>query len=124
MTKKILIIDDEPEITRMLKRLFERAGFKVQSASNGEDAMFMIAENNFDLVVTDIIMPKKEGIETITSIKKDFPDIKIIAMSGGGRYSPEGYLKSAKMLGADKIFKKPFDHKEILLTVERMLDTN
>jgi len=119
--KKILIIDDDQAIQQMVKRLTERAGYAAEMASNGEEGMMLIEENSFDLVITDIIMPKKEGIEIITIIRKNYPQIKIIAMSGGGRFTPEGYLKSAKILGADKVFTKPFNHREMLEAIDELI---
>ena len=118
--KKVLVIDDEPAIVRMLSRLFEGGGFSVSTALDGETALELMSKNAFDVVITDIIMPKKEGIELITKVKRDFPDTKIIAMSGGGRLSARGYLQSAKILGADKVFKKPFDHNEMLNAVKEL----
>ena len=118
--KKVLVIDDEPVIVKMLSRLFDRGGFYVSTASNGEAALGLMSKDVFDVVVTDIIMPKKEGIELITTVKRDFPGTKIIAMSGGGRLSAKGYLRSAKILGADKVFMKPFDHNEMLSAVKEL----
>jgi YesN/AraC family two-component response regulator len=66
-------------------------------------------------------MPRKEGIEIITAIRKDYPQIKIIAMSGGGRFTPEGYLRSAKILGADRIFTKPFNHREMMTAIDELI---
>jgi YesN/AraC family two-component response regulator len=119
--KKVLIIDDEPAILQMMKRLVEKAGYLVELASDGEDGMILFEEGSFDLVITDIIMPKKEGIEIITAIRKNHPKTKIIAMSGGGKFAPEGYLKSANMLGATRIFKKPFNHREMIDAIKELL---
>jgi len=118
--KKILVIDDEPVIVKMLRRLLTKEGYEVHTASNGEEAVALMRNNNFHVVVTDIIMPKIEGIEMITTVKRDYPSVKIIAMSGGGRLMPAGYLKSAKILGADKVFTKPFDHREMLEAVKEL----
>jgi len=119
--KRILIIDDDLAIQQMVKRLVEKAGYEADLASNGEEGMDMIDEGSFNLVITDIIMPRKEGIEIITAIRKDYPQIKIIAMSGGGRFTPEGYLRSAKILGADRIFTKPFNHREMMTAIDELL---
>jgi len=74
-----------------------------------------------DLVITDIIMPKKEGIEMIMELKKEFPDVKIIAISGGGRNVPETYLPIAKKLGSERTFSKPIDWPELIKTVRKLL---
>ncbi len=119
--KKILIIDDEEAIRQMVKRLVEKAGYTAELASNGEEGIMMIEEASFDLVITDIIMPRKEGIEIITAIRKDYPEIRVIAMSGGGRFTPEGYLRSAKILGADRVFTKPFNHREMMEAIDELI---
>ena len=120
--KKVLIIDDEQAIRHMVKRLVEKAGYAVEVASDGEEGLALIENNSFDLIITDIIMPKREGLEVITSVRKSQPNVKIIAMSGGGRFTPEGYLKSAQILGADKTFTKPFNHREMLSAIEELME--
>jgi two-component system cell cycle response regulator CpdR len=119
--KKILIIDDEPTILLMMKKMIERAGYEVDLASNGEDGLILLKQHKFDLVITDIIMPEKEGLEIIAELKRDYPDIKIIAISGGGRLSPEGYLVSANLLGADRVFKKPFEKNDLIEAIHNLL---
>lgn len=119
--KRILIIDDDVAILKMIERLLSRAGYEVVTASNGEEGAHIFRKDKFDLIITDIIMPKKEGIEIVTMLKRDMPDVKVIAMSGGGRFSPEGYLKSAEVLGAHKTFVKPFDHREMLVAVKELI---
>ena len=119
--KRVLLIDDEPTILLMMKKMIERAGYEVDLASNGEDGLILIDNYKFDLVITDIIMPEKEGLEIITELRKKHPEIRIIAISGGGRLSPEGYLESAEMLGADRIFKKPFARAELVAAIEELI---
>ncbi|MCD4768937.1 MAG: response regulator [Bacteroidales bacterium] len=118
---KILVIDDEREILLMLKKMLERAGYLVDLALNGKEGMELLENDNFSLIITDIIMPEKEGLEIILEIRKRHPNIKIIAISGGGRLSPEGYLESARHLGASKVFQKPFTQKEIISAVNDLL---
>jgi YesN/AraC family two-component response regulator len=119
--KRILIIDDEEAILQMMHRLLTKANYFVVTASNGKEAEMILDKEDFDLVITDIIKPQKEGMEMITMLKVRKPDIKVIAMSGGGRFSPEGYLKSAEALGADKTFVKPFFHKDMLYAVNELI---
>ena len=119
--KRVLLIDDEPTILLMMKKMIERAGYEVDLASNGEDGLVLLENYSFDLVITDIIMPEKEGLEIITELRKNYPGIKIIAISGGGRLSPEGYLESAEMLSADRIFKKPFARNELIGAIDELL---
>lgn len=117
----ILIIDDEPGIREMLYDILESEGYEVMEAPNGKAGIKLQNELNFDLVITDLIMPEKEGIETIIELKRDFPNVKIIAISGGGRVDPDNYLFTAQHLGADKTFAKPIDIEELLETIERLL---
>jgi YesN/AraC family two-component response regulator len=118
---KILIIDDEPYILQMLKKMLEKAGHEVSLASNGREGMDLFEKASTDLVITDIIMPDKEGLELILEMKKKRPALKIIAMSGGGRISPESYLECAKHFGAEKVFQKPFRHKDLVSAVEELI---
>lgn len=119
--RKILIIDDEHHILMMIKKMLERAGFEVDLASNGVHGLELFKEIEADLVITDIIMPEKEGLETIREMKKLRSDLKIIAMSGGGRISSNSYLESAKIFGASRVIQKPFSQKEMLNAVTDLL---
>jgi DNA-binding response OmpR family regulator len=118
---KILIIDDEPSILLMIKKMLEKAGHEVDMAVNGKEGMQIFEKNQADLLITDIIMPEKEGLETIVEMRKKFPDLKIIAISGGGRISADGYLPGAKLLGANMVFQKPLVQKEFLEAVSFLL---
>jgi CheY-like chemotaxis protein len=118
---KILVLDDEVSIVLMIKKMLERAGHEVEMALNGLDGMILFEQNKPDLLITDIIMPEKEGLETIFELRQKYPDLKIIAISGGGRISPEGYLPGAKLLGADMVFQKPLDQKEFMQAVATLL---
>jgi DNA-binding response OmpR family regulator len=118
---KILVIDDEPSILLMIKKMLEKAGHEVDMALNGKEGMQLFENNKADLLVTDIIMPEKEGLETIVEMRKKYPDLKIIAISGGGRISADGYLPGAKLLGANMVFQKPLIQKEFLEAVSSLL---
>ena len=119
---KILVFDDEPSILLMIKKMLERAGYEVEIALNGREGMELFEKGKPDLIVTDIIMPEKEGLETIIEIRKKHPDMKIIAISGGGRIGPDGYLPGAKLLGANMVFQKPLDQKEFIEAVAKLLN--
>ena len=119
---KILIIDDEAPILSMLKKMLERNGYETELAKNGVDGVELFKKCQPDLVITDIIMPEKEGLETIREMKKIKSDLKIIAMSGGGKVSSENYLKIAGIFGASKMLTKPFTVKEMLSAVEELLN--
>jgi two-component system cell cycle response regulator CpdR len=119
--RKILIIDDDDQILSLLARSAELAGFTAVTAIDGREGQKLLEKQAFDLVITDLIMPEKEGMETITFIKKKFPAIKIIAISGGGRIGPETYLPAALELGADRAFAKPFSVDELLNAVRQLV---
>ena len=116
----ILVIDDEPAIRKMFRKLLEREGFRVLDAPDGDVGLKYAQEHRPDLVIIDLVMPEKEGIETIREMKKMLPDIKIIAMSGGGRSTPQEYLKMAQMLGAIHTFAKPIMTDELLDVVRKI----
>ena len=118
---RILIIDDEPQIRSMLTLMLERDGFEVVEAPDGVEGIKVYRQNPADLIITDLIMPNKDGIGMIIDLKKEFPDVKIIAMSGGGLNKPDGYLKGAKKLGASCTLTKPIDREEMLRAVRDIL---
>ena len=120
-TKDILIVDDEEQMRLALRKMLEREGYSVREAENGDKAIRIHRERQADLIITDIIMPEKEGLGTIVEIKSEFPDTKIFAMSGGGKNSPEQYLRMANGLGVDRIFVKPFNREDILSAVAEVL---
>jgi len=117
----ILIIDDEPQIRSMLKLMLERDGYEVAEAPDGIEGIRIYRQNPADLIITDLIMPNKDGIGVIIDLKKEFPNVKIIAMSGGGLNKPEGYLKGAKKLGAACTLTKPIDRGEMLRAIKDVL---
>ena len=117
----ILIIDDEPQIRSMLKLMLEREGYEVAEAPDGIEGIRIYRQNPADLIITDLIMPNKDGIGVIIDLKKEFPDVKIIALSGGGLNKPEGYLKGAKKLGAACTLTKPIDRGEMLRAIKDVL---
>jgi DNA-binding response OmpR family regulator len=119
---KILLVDDNDEFREQSSQLLRRAKHTVITAANGNEAMRLVQDNAFDLVITDLIMPEKEGIETIVKMRKKNPTLKIIAISGGGLAAPEDYLVMARKLGAAQTLAKPFSGKELLTAVAGVLD--
>ena len=119
--ERILIIDDESQIRSMLRLMLERAGYEVIEAADGMEGIRQYRDNPADLIITDLIMPNKDGIGMIIELKKEFPRVKIIAMSGGGVNRPEGYLDGAKKLGATRTLTKPIDRDEMLAAVKETL---
>lgn len=119
---RILIIEDDQEVRQLLKMLLERAGYTVAEAEDGQEGIHRFRTTPSDLVITDLIMPHKEGLETIVDMRNEFPDLKIIAISGGARSNADNYLRTAKLCGAERIFAKPFDNQELLDAVAELLN--
>jgi len=118
---KILIIDDDNQFREMLRRMLEKEGYDIKEASDGAKGISIYREEPTDIVITDLIMDGKEGIETIRELREDFPDVKIIAISGGGLLKAENYLKIAEKFGVLQTMTKPFDRKELFETVRELL---
>ncbi len=117
---RILIIDDDDGLRRMLVQMLERAGYEAVDADNGRDGLGKLrGGGGFDLVVTDLIMPEQEGLETIMAIRQAYPALKVVAMSGGSRMSGFDFLPAALGFGAVAALKKPFGRDEFLGTVAR-----
>ena len=108
MTKSVLVIDDDPRICQLICRGFEQKGYSVFQASNGRAGLKIFHAEQPDLVITDILMPEMEGIETIMQLRSAAWTPKIIAISGGGRLVGREFLKWARHLGADEVLAKPF----------------
>jgi CheY-like chemotaxis protein len=119
---RILVIDDEVQIRTMLRQLLERSGYDVADAPDGNVAMKLHREEPADLIITDIIMPSKDGIETVCELTRAFPEVKIIAMSGGGSLSAEEYLDMAKRLGANRTLTKPIEKEDLLEAIRELLE--
>jgi CheY-like chemotaxis protein len=119
---RILIIDDELVIRDLLVDILEREGYETVAATDGNEGIRIYRENPADLIITDLIMPKKEGIETIMELHRDFHNVKVIAMSGGGVNDSELYLQIAKTIGAVKTLAKPLNRKELLEAVKELIE--
>jgi two-component system cell cycle sensor histidine kinase/response regulator CckA len=120
-TRRILLIDDDSQIRKLFIQKLARRGYEIIEACNGEEGLKLYHENLPDLVITDLIMPEKEGIETIIELKREFPNVKIIAISGGGRNLPNAYLQITKSLSIERTFPKPIDWPELIKTVRELL---
>jgi len=106
---RILLIDDDPTVRLALRLALEMSGYEVVEAVNGREGLAAFAVQPPDLVVTDLIMPEIEGVETIRALRKMSPTLPIIAISGGGRSSAMGYLQDVRLFGANEVFAKPFE---------------
>lgn len=121
--KKILLIDDDPALRSAVAQSLARSGYQVVEAGNGAEGLSIYRADPADLIITDIVMPEKEGLETIMELRKEFPSVKVIAISGGGRNRPGDYLPVAKRLGANRALAKPFSRSELLAVVRELLGT-
>jgi CheY-like chemotaxis protein len=118
---RVVVIDDNPAICDILSKVLGREGYEVATASDGVEGEALVEAGRTDLVVTDIIMPNREGLETILGLRKLHPGIRIIAMSGGGRMRSFDVLDIAQRLGADRVLEKPLDRQAFLATVRELL---
>jgi YesN/AraC family two-component response regulator len=116
--KKVLLVDDNVMMRRLIINLFKEHNIEFHEASDGHEGLEKIAGTTYDLVITDIIMPGMEGIEMIMMARKQFPGLKIIAMSGSKPY----YLYLAKKLGVEAVFTKPLNHNQFYYTIEGILN--
>ncbi len=118
---KILLVEDDDLVRDMLAQVLQRASHEVECASNGDEATDVLKRIEPDIMVTDIIMPKKSGITLIAEVKDKHPKMEIIAISGGGRLDPTGYLDLSESIGAAVSFEKPVDKAAILMAIDLLL---
>ena len=119
---KILVIEDDDSFRRVLVQMLSKAGFEVRQAGDGNQAIEVCSQFGPDLVLTDIIMPDKEGLETIQELLEICPNLKIVAMSGGGKFGPDSYLPLAQKLGAKAALQKPFMREDLISTITQVLE--
>lgn len=119
---RILIMEDDAQIQLMLKGALEDEGYEVWVTSNGKEGKQCWQKEPFDLVITDLLMPEKEGLEIITELRRESPNTKIIAISGGLPNNALDILDLAKRLGANRTFGKPVSLPDFLKSVEEMLE--
>ena len=118
----ILVIDDEEGIRALVRDILEKEGHKVIEAANGIVGLELFNQNRPDLVITDIFMPEKEGTQTILELRKSYPNVKIIAISGGAIAQSFDVLGTAKIFGALRVLAKPFHPKDMRQAVKELLD--
>ncbi len=120
---RIIVIDDQEPIRRVVRRALEKEGHEVLEASDGELGIALLEREAADLVITDIFMPGMDGIQTLREIRKRFPAIKVIAMSGGDSTGLLDLRHDAELLGAMKSIQKPFNAHDIVELVRGVLGT-
>ncbi|MFP4556547.1 MAG: response regulator [Bacteroidales bacterium] len=119
--KRILVVEDDVIMRETLIDILRFEGYDVSAADGGHGALEKICSSTFDLIVTDVLMPDRDGFDVITEAKQKCPEIKVIAISGGGYISSDSYLKMASEAGADDTLSKPFDVDELLLKTKELL---
>jgi two-component system chemotaxis response regulator CheY len=118
----ILVVDDEDQVRRLVRETLEQAGYLVMEARDGKEALQQHRLAPADLVIMDILMPDQDGLETIAALRREFPDVKVIAITGGSdMIGILNFLDVAKMLGAHSALQKPFEMKTLLDTVQAEL---
>lgn len=120
----VLIIDDDESLRDALRRTLHKAGYTVMDASDGGGGLKQLERSPADLVLLDIFMPGKEGLETLTELRRSDPGIKVIAMSGGGVKGHMDVLKVARLMGAALTLVKPFTREALIEAVEQLMARN
>jgi CheY-like chemotaxis protein len=117
---QILIIDDDEAMRYLLREMLEPEGYTVYEAANGAEGMRLFRQERPEFVITDVFMPEQDGLETIRMLKREFPTVKIVAMSGGGASGTLSYLEVTRTFGADRILRKPFLKGSLLATLQEL----
>jgi len=118
---RILIIDDEAEVREFLETALSRSGYDAYAVSNGREGVHHCRREAVDLVITDLVMPEKEGLETIIELRREHPDLPVIAISGGEEGKNQHYLSAAELCGAERVFGKPISPKDLLKAVRELI---
>ncbi|HZZ56421.1 MAG TPA: response regulator [Opitutaceae bacterium] len=121
--RSILIVDDEPSVREVMEITLRRAGHQVFGVANGEKASRRMREQSYDVVITDLLMPERDGLELIRELRQNYPGTRIIAVSGGGRVAGQQYLQLAKGMGAHGLLAKPFLPGDLCEAVHRICDS-
>ena len=117
----MLLVDDDPDLLDAVRRGLVRLGYQVDTASNGLDAVRRLEESLPEVMILDIVMPVRDGIETLMELRRSSLDLKIIVVSGGGRITSMDYLGAARLLGAHRVLEKPFTLDELDATIREVL---
>ena len=118
--RRVMVVDDEADMRLTLKLALELAGYEVESAANGAEALALQRNRPVDVLITDIFMPESDGFEAIGAIRGEFPRCKIVVVSGGAAVSKRDYLSDAELIGVDATLQKPFDMDRLLTTLRTL----
>lgn len=122
--KCILVIEDDDSQRELFKTVLEKNGYNVRIAEDGMTGGKLLRQHRFDMVITDIYMPERDGLEVVKELRQELNDIKILAISGGGRLgagSPASALRAASLFGADEVLAKPIEIKELLAIIAKLI---
>ena len=118
----ILVVDDEDQLRQLIREILEQAGYHVTEARDGKEALLQYRLAPTDVVIMDILMPEQDGLETTATLRREFPNVKVIAITGSSEMiGILNFLDVAKMLGAHRALQKPFEMKALLETVQAEL---
>jgi len=120
----VLVVEDEHNLRDIICSILKEAGHEAIAACDGSEIADLLEDRNLDLVLTDILMPEKEGIQTIIELRRQNPSLRIIGMSGGGMEGPDHYLDMAKEFGANQTLRKPFNKEKLLKTIHAVLNAS
>lgn len=119
----ILVIDDDPKILQLIEAILDYEGHSPITARDGREGLALLS-HDVDLVITDLLMPNKEGLETIADIRRAGWGVPVVAITGGGSVGPRSYLETARLIGANALLAKPFTQDEMLATVRSILEVS
>jgi CheY-like chemotaxis protein len=115
---RILVIDDNKDLRELMRVLLEQAGYAVELAEDGQDGFAAQRARPADIVITDIFMPNQDGIETVAQFRKEYPELKLVVMSGDSKLGKQSaHFLTARVMGAHAVLSKPFDEDELLRVV-------
>jgi CheY-like chemotaxis protein len=120
VSKRLLVVDDDADMRLTLKLALELAGYAVDVAGNGREALEVQRRQPADVLITDIFMPDADGFEAIDAFRKEFPTTKIVVVSGGAQFSKRDYLPDAELIGVEGTLQKPFDVDALLGLLNRL----
>jgi len=120
--KRVLVIDDDLYVRRSIRIVLEGAGYEVSDVGDADVGIGLHCTTPFDVVIVDLLMPRKEGLETIRELKRDFPTLPIMAISGGGDIIRKNFVQAAEAFGATATLKKPFDGDDLLNTLKAVVE--
>lgn len=118
---RILVIDDDPWVLKIFRQILEDEGHEITTANNGQEGIDLFRQNPAELIITDMVMPVKDGLKMIMELEKEFPNVPAIAISGGGVIGAERYLTLAESIGTRKNLTKPVSKQDLIDAVNYVL---